>query len=97
MRQAPTSTIAQSSIAAMAPLGCSVWRDLPKGRWHMHLEPCRRFSRPWELHGEGGAALLILKRAWRLYLEDLGKSLGECLVAGLFCGDASKDADDYNL
>lgn len=87
----------QDRIAAMAPEGCAVWRDLSKGRWHMHLPPYRRFSRPLELHGESGAGMLILKRAWRLALEDEGGPLTRCPVSGLFTGDAARDGDDYNL
>ena len=97
LKKAPTSTVPQDAIARLCPPGAHVWRDLGRGRWHVHMPPYRRFSRPWEVHGESIAACLVLKRVWRLWLEDQGKSLDECPLTNLFTGDSERDRDDYRL
>lgn len=97
LRTDEVATIEHKTIADLAPTGCSVWRDHGKGRWHIHFPPYARFSRPWDLHSEAGAAFLVLKRAWRLHLEDSGRPLSECPVTGLFTGDQAKDKDHYIL
>ncbi len=96
LRTHPLDSNPQATIQAMAPPGAHVWRDLGKGRWHVHLPPYARFSRPWDLYGNSGASMLCLRRVWRLYLEDNGQALTTCPVVGLFTGGPT-DRDDYHL
>ena len=68
----------------MLPPGAHIWKGTSGGRWHVHLKPHKRFSKPWSEFGEAGAAFEAAKEPWNLYCMDNDIKTSDCPVSGLF-------------
>lgn len=72
--------LTKQEIDALLPEGALGYQDPVDRRAQVFLRPFRTFSRPRELHGQRGAALLVIKAAWAAHEAKTGLGCPHPLV-----------------
>lgn len=51
----------------LLPSGALAYVDSANRRTQVYIRPFRTFSRSWDLYGQRGAGLLVVREAWRAH------------------------------
>ena len=74
----------QAKVKELLPPFSRVWGDYYEGRWRANLEGHAGMQERWDDGNRLRAAVILLQRIWRAWLEEEDLEESACWVEGLF-------------